>query len=145
MILNNKQIAYLTGKTQDQAKTMILNIIHGDNHDYVKYTRKSIDIVHIDSKDFDNKFNTSVGLFAEDIFKNSLKRPAFRKYILSELPLQTMNQKKPPKIIKISPPALRSLMNDEDVKKVKEYWTSRYSHLRMSIWEDRNYSPVFEP
>jgi hypothetical protein len=145
MILNNKQIAYLTGKTQDQAKTMILNLIHNDNHQYVKQTRSDIDIVHVDSRYFDDKFKTNVTFFAEDIFKNALNRPAFKRYILSELPIQIMSQKKPPKIIKISPPALRSLMNDDDIKKVKEYWTSRYSHIEMSIWEDKNYSPVFEP
>jgi hypothetical protein len=63
-------------------------------------------------------------MVVDDIQNNFLKRPASKKWILSDYPEKQLETKLKSKI-KI-PPVLRSLLYDQDIDTIKREWKSRH-------------------
>lgn len=82
-------------------------------------------------------------LAVKDIRENSLKRPAFRKWILYDYVSEKLKGDKPPKRVSL-PPALKSLLPEETLKEIRDYWNEKFASFKNPNWND-DVTIKFEP
>lgn len=152
MKINEKQLAFILGISQRNAKIKILRakgremvkagekLEHPLELDHGYYTT-----VEIESSVITDYEGVDIDFAIKDIYENALKRPGYRKYLLYEYPVSKMDKKDPTRIISL-PVALKSMLSDESVETIKEYWEKNLSSFVSDKWPiSLNYKPIFKP
>lgn len=152
MKVNAEQLNYMLdkGATKNKAWYMIQKVrLHLGEIKDINAEVKIDANPSVDVDEFDKFHGLHIRAAMEDIYNNALKRPAFKKYLFHDVPEQELGRtfkkptEKPKKIVRLKP-ALRSLMNPEDLKKVDEYWQENFAGKRYTNLLDK-VTPNFKP
>jgi len=149
MKVTASQIKFLLKESPDKAYYMVMKAkeFAGESVS-MKGDKGIIKNPEVDVDKFDECHKLEIRKAMEDIYNNALIRPAFKKYVLHDIPEEALGQifkdgKQPPKTIRL-PAALRSLMSPVDLQKVEDYWFKNFQGKKYqnTINELR---PTFKP
>lgn len=149
MIITARQVQFLLKESPDKAWMMVMQVRkHLDPSVNILGDKDVIKDPNVDVEEFDKYHKLEIKRAMEDIYNNALIRPAFKKYVLNDIPETALGQifkdgKNPPKTIRL-PAALRSLMSPGDLQKVSDYWYKNFQGQKYqnTINELR---PTFKP
>lgn len=152
MKVNANQLKYLLSKgaSKERAWYMIQKVrLHLNQIKDINAEKKIDSNPSVDVDEFDKFYGLQIRFAMEDIYNNALKRPAFKKYLLHDIPEQELGREfkkvtdTPKKTIRLKP-ALRSLMNPKDLEKVNEYWQEHFAGKQYTHLLDK-VTPNFKP
>lgn len=132
MKVTANQIQFLLKESRDKAFYMVMKAKEFAGEKVSMVGDKGIvKNPEVDVDTFDQCHKLEIRKAMEDLYNNALIRPAFKKYVLHDIPEEALGQifkdgKQPPKTIRL-PTALRSLMSPQDLQTVQEYWDKHFA------------------
>lgn len=133
MKIDSRQLAFVLGITKKDATIKILRALRLDGQNYKEIDYEFHPNISADVKIVEKHEKIDLEFAINDIRENALKRPGFRKYLLYDYPNKKIESHKTiPKTLSL-PPALRSLLSEETLKEIKDYWIDHFSIEGMFI------------
>jgi hypothetical protein len=144
MRITAKQLAFLLNITKTNANKKIMLALHG-NYAQAKMEHEINPDGEIDAELFEKKTGIPVVAAMNDLRENALKRKAFAKYLLRDFPEAAIGVQRPPKLVRL-PEGLRSLLSEQVIDEICEFWNKNYYKKMISKWEKSvDYWPEFKP
>jgi hypothetical protein len=145
-----RQIQFLLKENPDKAWMMVMQVRKALDKSVNVFAEKDINNnPSVDVDEFDKHHKLQIGMAMEDLYNNALIRPAFKKYLLHDIPEQKLgevfkNGKLPPKTIRL-PSVLRSLLSPESLSRIDEYWNKHFAGKPYLHHSDKDLKPNFKP
>lgn len=144
MKITAKQLAFLLGTTKENANKKIMLALH-TNPANASIEHKINPDGQIDAQLFEDKTGIPVVFALNDLRENALKRKAFAKYLLRDIPEKAISVPRPVKTVRL-PDALRSLLSKEVLDEIEKFWNENYYKKKVSKWDKSvDYWPEFKP
>jgi hypothetical protein len=142
--ITSKQLAYILSISHKDSMKIMLRAKRKNGEVAKETDWEFVSEVVADIEIVSKETNADIEMAVNDIRENSLKRPAFRKWILYDYVSEKLKGKTPPKKISL-PPALKSLLPEEAVSYIRDFWNEKFSNYKNPDWSDDDVSIKFEP
>jgi hypothetical protein len=141
--ITSKQLAYILSVSHKDAMKIMLRAKRKNGEVAQETDWEFLEEVICDIEVVSKEVNADIQMAVKDIQENSLKRPAFKKWILHDYVSDKLKGDKPPKKVSL-PPALKSLLPEETLKEIKNYWNEKFAGFKNPNWND-DVTIKFEP
>jgi hypothetical protein len=138
------ELAYILSTTQEKANK-IIGIKLFNDHTQAELECKLNKNLRIDISRINGLFVIDVEQAIIDIRENAMSRPHFKKWLLSDYPLEKLRVEYPKRKIRL-PRGLRSMLKKSDLDEIEFQWKRRYQNTTFPQWhESVDYYPILKP